>query len=84
MLRSPTCAEVLAEGIETLDQAAVAIGLGILMLQGFLYSRPVPLPLLHDVVAQFSQPPNDSEMSVPDPRASDFSESSERLQQPGP
>ena len=33
---------VLAEGVETLEQAKVLIDNGVEYLQGFYYSRPVP------------------------------------------
>ena len=33
---------VLAEGVETLEQARILIDNGVEYLQGFYYSRPVP------------------------------------------
>ena len=33
---------ILAEGVETLDQAKILIDKGVEFLQGFYYSRPIP------------------------------------------
>jgi EAL domain-containing protein (putative c-di-GMP-specific phosphodiesterase class I) len=40
-------AQVIAEGIETAEEARVCRNLGCRLGQGFLFGRPQPLPLLH-------------------------------------
>lgn len=44
-------ANSLAEGVETLDQLVALRKLGCQFAQGFYFGRPVPLPLLREMIA---------------------------------
>ncbi|MCD7060269.1 EAL domain-containing protein [Pelagibacterium xiamenense] len=56
---------VLAEGIETADQAAGLTALGCDLGQGYLYSRPVPAAEINDLVAHLA----DRDTPAPRPQA---------------
>jgi len=43
--------QVLAEGVETQAQAAALLGIGCRVMQGFLFSRPVPAPHVPAAIA---------------------------------
>lgn len=43
---------VVAEGVETVEQADLLRGMGCQMAQGFLYAEPLPLPQLLEFVAE--------------------------------
>lgn len=42
--------EVIAEGVETVSQLETLHGLGVNAIQGFLFSKPVPVPVLRDLL----------------------------------
>ena len=44
--------QVLAEGVETIEQARELVSLGCTAMQGFLFSRPVPASALPEEIAQ--------------------------------
>jgi len=49
--------DVVAEGIETIDQAEMLVALGCRLGQGFLYSRPIVVDRLdHLVIDPVSEP----------------------------
>ena len=44
--------QVLAEGVETDDEAAVVEGLGIHLVQGFRYAQPMPIDVVRPFIAR--------------------------------
>lgn len=48
--------DVIAEGIETADQAATVLAAGCRLAQGYLFGRPAPLA---DIVAEYGAPRDD-------------------------
>ena len=84
--------QVIAEGIEDLDQAEWLLAHGCAMAQGYAFGRPAPLPSPAEVlIAELTDAPSDevagellreplSPPAVPEPR----SEWMNRPQQPGP
>jgi EAL domain-containing protein (putative c-di-GMP-specific phosphodiesterase class I) len=42
--------DVVAEGVETAEQAAYLLGRGCPLLQGYRYARPIPAPLIVDLI----------------------------------
>ena len=61
--------ELVAEGVETLAQARLLLGMGCPVMQGFYFSRPVPAP---EIVALLSGPlplAADVRMALAGPRA---------------
>jgi diguanylate cyclase (GGDEF)-like protein len=42
--------EVIAEGVETVSQLETLHGLGVNAIQGFLFSKPVPVPVLRELL----------------------------------
>ena len=50
--------ETVAEGVETIEQLNCIIDLGCDWVQGYVYSRPVPLCDLSDTIIKIEQPEN--------------------------
>lgn len=53
---------VIAEGIETEDQAKAMADIGVDNLQGFLYSRPQPLPTIEESIRDIDKAPSSVEL----------------------
>ncbi len=45
---------VVAEGVETVEQAVILARLGVPLAQGYLYSRPVPSDEIRDLIGRFA------------------------------
>ena len=46
---------VIAEGVETADELGHVLGLGVDAIQGYYFSRPVPAPVLAEVIGRCEQ-----------------------------
>ncbi len=69
--------ELVAEGIETQDQLEVIRELGINAVQGYLFSRPLPIPVLRTTIREPIPPVENAAVKA---RARAASRRPERLQ----
>ena len=57
--------KIIAEGIETEEQADRLLDMGCRLGQGFRYSRPVPAPIVTELIRRFGQAPAAAEARPP-------------------
>jgi EAL domain-containing protein (putative c-di-GMP-specific phosphodiesterase class I) len=65
--------DVVAEGIETLEQQSVLCGLGIEHMQGFLWHRPMPLDVLQQALKAAMSDKGQGAIRCPDSSVTDGS-----------